>query len=79
MLLFYPNISNGNVMVNFETSNLIGEKIILFYNLLGQNIYNIITTSEQVAINPSGQSSGIYLYNISIGKNIIKNGKIIIH
>jgi len=66
-------------MVNFETSNLIGEKIILFYNLLGQNIYNIITTSEQVAINLSGQSSGIYLYNISIGKNIIKNGKIIIH
>ncbi|MES2410057.1 MAG: T9SS type A sorting domain-containing protein, partial [Bacteroidota bacterium] len=77
-LIIYPNPTNGNFTIDFDIADLLGEKEIQVFNVLGQRVYNSKVDTEQAIISLSGKPNGIYICKVLTGNKAVKTGKIII-
>ena len=73
-LRIYPNPSNGDINIDFNTT---GEKEILLYNINGGLIYSRFTSDDYLNIKEE-ISSGLYLIKINTEQDSFYD-KIIIH
>jgi len=73
----YPNPNIGSFTL--ELTNINENYKVEIYNMLGEKVYQSTTNSDNIQINLSGQSQGIYLYRvISENGNLLGEGKVII-
>lgn len=73
----YPNPSSGSFILSLSNINTACNVDI--YNMLGEKIHQITTSSEITQISLGGQSQGIYLYRIiSENGNLIGEGKLVV-
>jgi hypothetical protein len=75
VITIYPNPSPGI----FTASSVDGKSFqICIYNLLGENIYQSKSDDQQMKIDLTGKTAGIYFYKIVFSDKRIANGKLII-
>ncbi len=71
-LKLYPNPTKGSVNLSFESS-VNGESTVLITNLIGQtlltNSIDIVNGSNDISIDVSGLTSGIYILSVGNGSN----------
>ena len=75
----YPNPMQSFANVNVSPSVPSNEKMILvLYSLRGEKVREIEMNSDNVKIERSDLSNGVYLYRIQTSKNVLANGKLVI-
>ncbi|MHB8261259.1 MAG: S8 family peptidase [Bacteroidia bacterium] len=71
----FPNPTQQQIQVVFNNETYNGDVII--YSLLGQQVYQIHTCTNNVTIPVQQLANGLYLYKILRNKNLIAEGKFI--
>ena len=75
----YPNPSNGKFVVDFTNSGIETDgNYIVFYNTLGEKIFEkvVLSTKTEIDLNVN---SGIYFYTIHNDKKAVVKGKVIVN
>lgn len=72
----YPNPSKGFININFI--NLLENKQIDIYTILGQKIFSKTITCKETSIDISNHPKGVYIYNLYSNNSKIKTGKIVV-
>ncbi|MBN4065928.1 T9SS type A sorting domain-containing protein [Candidatus Amoebophilus asiaticus] len=77
-VLVYPNPFNSSteIYINSEFGNLIFH--IEIYNSLGKKVREIQNINYKAVIERKGLSAGIYIYKVSVSKNFLAAGKLVI-
>ncbi len=70
-LSLYPNPNTGKFKVD-------GEGQIIFYNLLGEQVYNEKLNSESNTIDLSAQSKGVYTYKVISSNKQTYTGRVVV-
>lgn len=72
--LVYPNPTHDNLSISFP--NGFEEAKLIFYNVLGQAVFEKSVNNSETSISLAGLNSGIYLYKIE-SNSFVQSGKII--
>ena len=74
----YPNPASG--FINFDYSGLDQNHKINVYNAIGERVatYTTINTNGTLRVNTTDLNPGLYIYDISNNKAILRNGKFIV-
>jgi hypothetical protein len=76
-IIIYPNPNNGQFIIKVSDSS--GQKSIVIYNILGQDVMNEELSSESNQIDLYSQPAGIYFYRVlKENRSLIGEGKIVI-
>ena len=72
--LVYPNPAHNNLFISFP--NAFQEAKVIFYNVLGQNVFEKLINDSDTSISLENLNSGIYFYKIE-SNSFVQTGKII--
>lgn len=77
----YPNPANSLVSIKYDVNELSQKSKIIFYNMLGKSVKEIILNDKQgtVKINVGDLNAGIYFYTFMVDDKIISTKKMVIN
>ncbi len=76
----YPNPANSLVSIKYDLNEFLKESKIIFYDLLGKSVKEIILNNKQgeAKINVLDMNDGIYFYSFIVDDKIISSKKMVI-
>jgi hypothetical protein len=76
----YPNPANNQVTIEYPANNSGSDMTLLLYDMVGHKIANWILPSSETKINEntSALPTGMYMYIINSGDNVVMKGKVLI-
>jgi hypothetical protein len=73
----YPNPFNTNTTIVINDASQIGNSELRIYNVLGEEVMNMNISQQSTTIETSNLPSGIYLYQLINGSQLIQSGKLV--
>lgn len=70
----YPNPATAELHISNSSNQALN---CIVYNAYGAKVYSQLLTNTNSSISLSGYAAGVYFYELSAGKDIVKSGKII--
>lgn len=78
-ITIYPNPNRGKFTIDYNEGNLMGNEVIIIYNLLGQVVYNSSIRQNQTSVDLSSNPNGIFICKIIRDNKEIKVQKIVVN